>query len=342
MIRIQNIYYMLSYAFQILNEQGYKKVATEKFENAAELYASILINGIKIQIKRGLIREYIPQCDALSTIRGKVSVSESIKQQSILKKQLVCQYEEFSSNAYMNRIIRTSLEILLQGKISSQYKKSIRKLLVYFSGISPLDIYNINWRLHFNRNNQQYRMLVFVCYLVLKGLLQTTSAGKVELMDFLDEQRMCRLYEKFILAYYQKEHPEIKASAPSINWNLDDGYDEMLPIMRSDIVLSKGDKSLIIDAKYYEHTTQLQYEHHKLHSSNLYQIFTYVKNFDANHTGNTSGMLLYAKTDDELSLDHEYRMSGNRIAAKTLDLNQDFNHIREQLDGIVTKEFGAI
>lgn len=43
MIRIQNIYYMLSYAFQVLNEDGYKQVATEEFENAAELCAAILI-----------------------------------------------------------------------------------------------------------------------------------------------------------------------------------------------------------------------------------------------------------------------------------------------------------
>ena len=43
MIRIQNIYYMLSYAFQVLNEDGYKQVATEEFENAAELCTAILI-----------------------------------------------------------------------------------------------------------------------------------------------------------------------------------------------------------------------------------------------------------------------------------------------------------
>ena len=40
-------------------------------------------------------------------------------------------------------------------------------------------------------------------------------------MDLLDEQRMCRLYEKFILEYYQKEHPEVTASATQIPWQLD-------------------------------------------------------------------------------------------------------------------------
>ena len=33
---------MLSYAFQILNEQGYRNIATEKFNNTAELMAAIL------------------------------------------------------------------------------------------------------------------------------------------------------------------------------------------------------------------------------------------------------------------------------------------------------------
>ena len=35
MICVQNIYYMLSYAFQVLNEQGYKQVLTEEFKKGA-------------------------------------------------------------------------------------------------------------------------------------------------------------------------------------------------------------------------------------------------------------------------------------------------------------------
>ena len=35
MIPIRNIYHMLSYAFQVLNGQGYKQMATEEFHNVA-------------------------------------------------------------------------------------------------------------------------------------------------------------------------------------------------------------------------------------------------------------------------------------------------------------------
>ena len=74
--------------------------------------------------------------------------------------------------------------------------------------------------------------------------------------------------------------------------------------MQTDITLSSKDKHqvLIIDAKYYGHTTQKQFGAHTLHSGNLYQIFTYVKNkeYELRNTDHTvAGMLLYAKTDED-------------------------------------------
>ena len=52
-----------------------------------------------------------------------------------------------------------------------------------------------------------------------------------------------------------------------------------------------------------------------------------------------SGMLLYAKTKDEMQPDGEYQMSGNKITVRTLDLYQSFAEIRKELDGIVAEHF---
>lgn len=181
-------------------------------------------------------------------------------------------------------------------------------------------------------------MLISVCYLVLNGLLQTTSDGSTKLMNFLDEQRMCRLYEKFILEYYRKEFPQIKVSASQIEWSLGSGCSNtMLPVMQSDIMLTYGSKVLIIDAKYYSHATQVQYDKHTIHSNNLYQIFTYVKNKDAefgDKPHEVSGMLLYARTDETVQPDNTYWMSGNKISVTTLDLNCEFKDISKRLNDI--------
>ena len=96
MIRIQNIYYMLAYAFRVLNEQGYKNIAVEEFDNTAELFAAILTRGISIQLKRGLGKEYITKTEALSTLRGKIDISESVKTQAVRRQRLLCSFDEFS------------------------------------------------------------------------------------------------------------------------------------------------------------------------------------------------------------------------------------------------------
>ena len=217
-------------------------------------------------------------------------------------------------------------------------EKEIRKLLVFFDGVDTLDAHNINWNIQYDRNNQTYRMIIEICRFVLKGLLQTTADGSTRIMDYADDMTMAKLYEKFILGYYQREHPDIRAYSPQIAWQVTDGYRTLLPTMQSDIVLSnkKTGKTLIIDAKFYTHNMQMKapYMTQTLHSGNLYQIFTYVKNWDAAPGETVAGMLLYAKTDDAVQPDGDYQMSGNQISVKTLDMNCEFAVIAGQLDMI--------
>lgn len=345
MIPVQNVYYMLSYAFKVLNEQGYKRIVTEEFNNTAELMATILAKGIAVQLKRGLGKANIYQTEELSLLRGKIDIAESIKTQSMLRKKLICIYDELSVNSTMNRIIKSTVELLLKADIAKSRKKELRKLMVFFADVTSIDLYSVNWNLPYNRNNQTYRMLISICYLVVKGLIQTNTDGTTKLMDFLDEQRMCRLYEKFILEYYKKHYPELTVSASQIPWSLDDGVGTMLPVMQSDIHLQRGNTVLIIDAKYYSHTTQIQFDKHTLHSNNLYQIFTYVKNrsYQFGEEENiVSGMLLYAKTEEEIQPDNVYQMHGSQISVKTLDLNLPFAEIASQMDRIVETHFPGL
>lgn len=289
----------------------YKRIATEEFNNTAELMAAILAKGIAVQLKRGLGKEYISQTEDLSSLRGKIDIAESIKTQSMLRKKLICTYDDFSVNSTMNRIIKSTVELLLKADIAKSRKKELRKLMVFFADVTPIDLYSVNWNLQYNRNNQSYQMLISICYLVVKGLLQTNTDGTTKLMDFLDEQRMCRLYAKFILEYYKKHYPKLTVSASHIPWALDDGIGDMLPVMQSDIHFQKENTVLIIDAKYYTNTTQVQFDKHTLHSNNLYQIFTYVKNREyqfGDEENKVSGMLLYARTDALIQPDNVYQM----------------------------------
>lgn len=344
---IKNIYYMLTYAFTALHQESFEDIAKEDFDNIHNLFAAILAKGIGLQLKQGLYREYLGRKEDLTVMRGKIEMPGTIKNKIARKQVLTCEYDELSENNQHNQILKTTVMILLRhAQVDTTYKDELKKELLFFSNVDTIDPGSIRWLvLRFHRNNNTYRMLISLCQLILEGMLLTTDQGAYKLASFVDERQMFRLYEKFILEYYSKEYPVLKVQASSIPWALDDGLGTMLPIMQSDITLLKGNKILIIDAKYYAHTTQSQYDIHTIHSSNLYQIFTYVKNKDASigdSLHEVAGMLLYARTEDVLQPDTEYRMSGNRISVKTLDLNCEFAIISQQLNAIVEGYFDGV
>ena len=331
---------MLAYAFNVLNEKSYKKIETEEFENISELLSEILILGVSKQIKQGLVKDYIDITEDVSSPKGKINITESINTLSFLKGKLNCTYDEFSLNCYLNQILKTTMDLLVKSDISKSRKKKLKNLLMYFREVDFLDIKNLNWKIRFDRNNQTYKMLINICYLVVNGLLHTETKGKTKLMDFFDDRQLSTLYEKFILNYYKIEYPQIKTHAPQIDWQIDEGYDVLLPKMKTDVTLEHENKILIIDAKFYSSNTSQNYGKNIHRTGNLYQIFTYVKNKEVEMQGKdmeVSGMLLYAMTSDSIQPDSDYVMSGNKISVKTLDLNQEFNVIKEQLDLIVNR-----
>lgn len=338
-ILIKNIFYMLSYAFQELRKNNYEEIAGEEFEDIYDLFAEILSRGVSSQLKQGLHRNYVPCEDELITLRGKLNMSATMRLYSRGVKRLTCEYDEYSENNVFNQILKTTILLLVNlEKVKVERRKAIRKLLLFFANVSEIDLHNIKWdTLRFDRNSKTYQMLLYLCYFIIDNILLSTEHGEFKMHTFSDEH-MCRLYEKFVLEYYRKHHPEFHACAKQVAWNViaEETTMEMLPILQTDIFLSLGERTLIIDTKYYSKTLQSNFEKQTIHSNNQNQILTYVLNHDRNHSGTTDGMLLYAKTQEEFQPNGQMKWhDGNTIYYRTLDLSQNFDGIKQQLENIV-------
>lgn len=348
-IFIKNIYYMLSYAFTTLHRLADDRIATEKFENMHNLFAAILSIGIGCQLKQGLYREYMNRTEYLPMMRGKIDMPGTIKNMVRKRQRLACEFDEVSEDNLLNQILKTTVMLLLRhGEVDLDHKNDLKKMMLFFHNVSEIDPVRIKWStIRFWRNNQSYQVLMGICQLIVEEMLLTTDDGEYKLATFVDDQGMARLFEKFILEYYRKEHPRLKVSASQIPWALDNGVGTLLPVMQSDVMLENlsGDTVLIIDAKYYAHMlAENRFNGRTLHSANLYQIFTYVKNKEVDLGAgehSVSGMLLYAGTDEELQPNISYQMSGNKISVRTLDLNKEFSEIARQLDDLVAEHFGG-
>ena len=337
-IVIKNIYYMLSYAFLNIRLDEKNKINSEDFDNIYNLFAEIISQGVAKQLKQGLYREYINKNENLNTIRGSVNIEATMKNIISNRKKINCDYDEISENNIFNKILKATMLMLIRtDKVDYKYKINLKKEIMYFSEVDDINLAQLLWnRLSFTRNNRSYRVLITMCQFISESLIITSEKGNYRLREFIDDQRMNRLYEKFILEYYRKEHPYLKAKSSQIPWDIDNENRTLLPVMQSDIMLEKEDKILIIDAKYYSKNFQERFDKKTLISANMYQIFTYVKNkqYEVKDNAKVSGMLLYARTNDEDQPESEYVIHGNKIIKSTLDLNCEFKEIRKQLDKI--------
>ena len=338
-ILIKNVYYMLAYAFQELKQNNYEQIEGEQFEEIHDLFAEILIRAISFQLKQGLYRQYVPRQESMYSVRGKINLAGSIKHRTRQSNMLTCEYDELSEDNIYNQIVVTTSRILIQHpNVKKNRKAQLKKLMLFFSNVQEIDVRNIHWNmLRFDRNNMHYRMILYLCYFILDNMLLSTDEGKYKIREFSDEH-MCRLFEKFVLEYYKKHHPYLKARAEQVNWNINEEASSVsiLPIMQTDIMLQKGERTLIVDTKYYSQIRQYHFDKSTIHSHNQYQIFTYVMNHDREHLGNVDGMLLYAKTQEDIVADGQMGyIDGNVIYYRTLDLNQDFEKIKERLDSFV-------
>ena len=342
-ILIRNIYYMLSYAFQELKRRNYEDIDKEDFERVQDLFAEILYKGMSMQLKQGLYREYIEKHDTLPLLKGKLDIRETIRNRVQRKSVLSCEFDELSENNIFNQIIKTTTCILVREKTVSRIRKvQLKSLLPFFDGVDEVNPFTIRWNmLRYQRSNQTYKMLMNICFFVLDGMLMTDESGAYKMATFSDEH-MDRLFEKFVLEYFKVHHKGVSANTEHVEWDIDLDKSPMidfLPAMKTDITLRKDNHVLIIDTKYYGSTLQYNFNKATIHSNNLYQMFSYVKNEDIGNTGDVEGVLLYAKTQEEISPDLDAVFGKNRIRVKTLDLTKEFMDIAKQLDCIYKSSF---
>lgn len=205
-IFIRNIYYMLTYAFQELKQNNYEEIAGEEFEEIHDLFAEILLRGISFQLKQGLHKEYISCHGSLSTLKGKLDICGTVNNLMRKQQKIDCEYDELSENNKFNQILKTTVQFLLKHpKVKSNRKAALKRLMLFFSDVEAVDILTINWTtMRFDRNCKTYRMLLYVCYFILDGMLMTTERGAYKMKEFSDEH-MCRLYEKFVLEYSSED-----------------------------------------------------------------------------------------------------------------------------------------
>ncbi|MEA3273507.1 MAG: 5-methylcytosine-specific restriction endonuclease system specificity protein McrC [Patescibacteria group bacterium] len=341
-IPIINIYYLLCYAWDKLEEKDVVNVKEEDHTKLLDLFAKILINGMNHLIRKGLDRNYIDIKEDSKRIKGKINFNETLKRNLLVRCEISCEFDDFSYNILHNRIIKTVIGGLVRNdEVDQELRDELNKIYRLLKEIDEIRLSSkIFNAVKLNRNNYFYDFLIKVCRLIYENYLITEETGKGKFRDFIrDEVKMRMLFEDFVRNFYRKEQNEFSVTRELIAWNVKAENDEdmsYMPRMETDISLKSKSKKIIVDTKYYKEAIKGQYKNkEKLISNNLYQMFAYINNIENKGGLNKkcTGILLYPTVKKDLDL--KYKIPNHNLQIKTINLNQEWKKIHKDLLSVI-------
>lgn len=200
-IPIQNIYYLLCYAWDQLKEGETIDIAADDSKSLTELFARVLAHGTQHLVSRGFDRGYILHREETPRIRGKLNLSASMTRQVWQHGRMVCEFDELSHNVLHNQILNTTINSLLHARGINSDTLDLLNLQAH--NLGHIDFVYITSslfrRVHLYRNNRFYRFLMNVCDLIHNSKLPEQKDGITRFQDFVrDPKQMPYLFEKFV------------------------------------------------------------------------------------------------------------------------------------------------
>lgn len=342
-IPVQNLYHLLTYAWDQLAEAEQVQVAAEPADTLLDLLARVLVQGTTHVLARGLARDYLPQQELTGRLRGKLLLTESLRQQTLPTARAWCAFDELSHDNLLNQLLKSALHhLLVAPKLHEPLRRQIRALYARLGDVALISVPDVRVydQVKIHRHTAHYRLLLSICRLIHEEVLLTQEAGEYLFRDFTgNDKRMAALFERFVRNFYrhkyQLQESRYAVQAEEMQWAVratDAQAQAVLPAMKTDVSLTTIDNKIIIDCKYYREALKTHYDKEKLISSNLYQLYAYVQHAHRQQPARpVRGLLLYPVVQKPLRFRYELIGTADWLEVATIDLGQHWTGVEQDL-----------
>ena len=247
-----------------------------------ELFISMYIHDVRQLVRYGIKSGYVAEEGNLCYYKGKLKVSQHIKENIAHKERFYLAYDEFCPDCAENALLKATLQLLQKITTSAENAKEIRQLLVHFEMVHA----SINYAGDFakaviTRANKHYKGLLQWSAFFLYGRSFTVFAGRDTAKSLLFP--METVYERYV-AYEMQEvmGDSWEIAVQKTTYHLFTEPDKKFAL-RPDIILKKRGgypKIILMDTKW-KHLTNAAGSSYGISQSDMYQMYAYSKKFDA-------------------------------------------------------------
>lgn len=333
-IPIENIYYMILYAWNKVNNKGIiTDRGMENINSVSDVIVELFLKEVTKICKKGLYGEYIDNDHVTEYIKGKINIKESIY---LIDPKMSCRYDDFSKNNKMNKILKSILNRLYFIKdINNKFKKRSRALLLEFYEIGNIILDEKHFKtINYNRLNSDYKFPIELGYLIYRNSMPSEEGNVNNFIEIeKDEETMSSIFEEFLRNFYRL-NTDYQVRSRNYTWDIEplgNSNTNLIPLMKTDIEIERPEEKIIIDAKYYKSAFTHGYDIKKFISSHMFQLTAYLrKNINNNEARKLRGILIYPSNGYEF-YERFISKEGYTIEFKTINLNKKWYEIEEDL-----------
>ena len=153
------------------------KVNVDVGEGFLEVLAQWCTGAAEALLRSGLRKDYRLHSDELSEVRGRLLDCETVIEISRGRAVALCEFDELSDDAPLNRVVRAACERLARMKELSDASRTRARRIVYrMDGVGALELPDL--RVRADRLSKEYSRVVPLALLVLAGCGISSTVGK--------------------------------------------------------------------------------------------------------------------------------------------------------------------
>jgi 5-methylcytosine-specific restriction enzyme subunit McrC len=338
-IPIQNLYHLLTYAWDVLPQAAaLPRHLTAAPPDLHHLLASVLCGAVAQLLKRGLAHDYVSEDTLSARPRGKLLLAASVRQLTLPRRQLWCEVDERAPDHALNRLLKATLHFLVTtGGLRPALRAELQFVLRAFGTVTLVPLQDPALRaVRVHRATARYALAVHVCHLIRRRGLPTEEAAHTLFADYRRDRRtMARLFEQFVRQFFAHHlRGQARVWPKALPWDLrpaDEAARQHLPQMQTDVVIEYANRLVLIECKYYpEALIPGQYGGERLRSGHLYQLYAYQQHLRHYAQGRPiTALLLYPVAQTTLAL--RYTLEGAPLGAFTVNLHQPWPAVEAEL-----------
>lgn len=289
-----------------LRNSPFKKAGKANIRDAKmpllEVYITQFLSRVNELVKRGVRSDYVSVRKNAKFLKGRLMISQQVRKNAFHQERFYIEYDEYQINRPANRLIKTTLTLIVKLSKLSANQRLARELSFVFEDVPQcVDVKGDFMKIKIDRAMGYYAEVLSWCRLLLRGHGPTTADGEFNTltllypMERIFEDYVAHCLRKNLLDYYPEDH-FLKTQAKKHSL-VEKHNGKPIFNLRPDLLIQKdGNNVWVMDTKWKLINSNNRSKKYGISQADMYQLYAYGHKY-MKDVENKTLMLIYPRTD---------------------------------------------